>query len=153
MSNEMKDWMRDRDEEERLNNEFCKLHPWALARNWRGEPIYGSNMMDNFLPGWRKAFEDSFVKEMDIAYNALPDNEKEDFYFLQVKEKYGRLTIYPTYYSSEIDAVLSKYEDLSTRTCCNCGVPTEFHTKGWVLPLCQKCADKRGLTVESGISL
>lgn len=147
MSNEMKDWLRDCDEE------FCKLHPWALARNWRGEPIYGSNMMNNFMPGWRKAFEDSFVKEMDIAYNALPDNEKEDFYFLQVKEKYGRLTIYPTYYSSEIDTVLSKYEDLSTRTCCNCGVPTEFHTKGRVLPLCQKCADKRGLTVESGISL
>ena len=83
MSNEMKDWMRDRDEEEQLNNEFCKLHPWALARDWRGEPIYGSNMMDNFMPGWSKAFEDSFVKEMDIAYNALPDDEKKDFYFLQ----------------------------------------------------------------------
>lgn len=153
MSNEMKDWLLEEVEEDRLNNEFCKLHPWAQARNFQGEPISGANMMEDFLEGWRKAFGDSFVKEMDAAYATLPDDEKKDFYFVQVKEKYGRLTIYPTYYNDEISAVLSKYEDLSWETCCNCGEPTKLHTTGYITPLCQKCADKLGLNVKSDISL
>lgn len=38
--------------------------------------------------------------------------------------------------------IISKYEDLSERTCCKCGKPATKITKGWICPYCDDCFEK-----------
>lgn len=59
----------------------------------------------------------------------------------QIKEKWGGLRFYINLGTDEIFDIISKYENLSYKTCENCGSINNVTTggKGWVRSLCENC--------------
>lgn len=62
----------------------------------------------------------------------------EDFYFIQVKEKYNQLRCYHTG-SKEVDEIVDKYSYLSRYVCTQCGKPATFETSGYFASFCNDC--------------
>jgi len=66
---------------------------------------------------------------------------------VQVKEKFGTLSVYSNYGNDEIFALIGEYEDKSAKICELCGKPGETlnsnEGKGyWLKTLCPDCAKK-----------
>lgn len=99
----------------------------------------------DWLPeGWVKTFVPKLKEELFETIGIFAD----DFEVMDAKEKYGQLRLYWTWqdrvYTEHeikrmnilydyIDAVISKYEDVSKSTCMDCGCET---TSG---VLCSEC--------------
>lgn len=92
-------------------------------------------------PLWAYGIEspEGWTKLLHRYLKVLNDN---DCPVAQIKEKFGRLTIY--YRTKDND----QYETLSkllhpivvesTKTCVRCGKPGKLKTHGWIVPLCPK---------------
>lgn len=131
------------------NKELVKRYPWLYpVSEYTGKPLeeydYSFTWMDDIPTGWRVAFGDQMVQELDELlrkYNCL-----EDYSILQIKEKFGGLRWYDSGFPEEgydeYKNWLLKYEDLSFNTCINCGKPAKYFTKGWIVPICEDCAKK-----------
>ena len=80
------------------------------------------------------------VDEMlgEIQTLGLP---KDQFGFLQIKEKYGQLRVY-WYGDERIEEIVDKYEELSKDICCHCGKPATKISLSWICPWCDECAEK-----------
>jgi len=89
--------------------------------------------------GWWKKFGKKMAKELQTI---VDEKEIEDFKILQVKEKYNSLRVYISPYDKDIDDVLRKYEDLSTKYCVMCGKKATKVSKGWYNSFCDECAEK-----------
>lgn len=95
--------------------------------------------------GWTSLFYD-LCKEIDQLL-ATKEN-RERFWWNQVKEKFGILRVYHTFDSDgespslydQIDQVITKYEQLSAHTCSVCGNPGVLRQGGWILTLCDEHA-------------
>ena len=68
---------------------------------------------------------------------------EKEYYLMQIKEKYGGLRWYdngfPQEGFEEYRNWINKYEELSFKTCINCGKSAIGFTKGWITPLCKEC--------------
>lgn len=136
-------------DEKTRNKELIKKYPWLKPRKvYSDEEIEGYDYeftwMDDIPDGWRVAFGDQMVQELDELlkkYNCM-----KDYKIFQIKEKFGGLRWYdsgfPREGSDEYMNWLLKYEDLSFHTCINCGKPAKYFTKGWIVPICEDCAKK-----------
>lgn len=147
MSTERKDWLLDFTDEQRRNYELCMKYPILIPTNrWTGKTWddyeYESVELDQMPPGWRIAFGEQWVAEVQEAINKLPEKERDEIRLTDVKEKYGRLVTYFSYYTDELDKVIAKYERLSERTCIHCGSPATKISLGYIMPLCDVCAEK-----------
>lgn len=78
------------------------------------------------------------LNELLVKYDFV-----DEYRIIQVKEKFAQLRWYdngiPIEASKEYDDWLSKYETLSEEICIVCGDKASHTTKGWILPLCDKC--------------
>lgn len=95
--------------------------------------------------GWRKAFGLQMCEEIKQAL-LNKDGLKTLFNYriAQIKEKYGGLRWYDANTTSEIQDIISKYEDISYHTCINCGKEAKYMSKGWISPYCEECVgDKK----------
>ena len=77
MSNAFKDWLNDFSEKQRKNYELCMKYPILVPRNvWTGKEVddydYEYTMLDHIDDGWRIAFGEEWVKEVQDAINKLP---------------------------------------------------------------------------------
>lgn len=68
----------------------------------------------------------------------LDKEKKEDFYVLQVKEKYGTLRYYTSFITDEIDAAISQAEDKSYEICEICGKAGRLNEGGWYAVRCKE---------------
>lgn len=127
------------------NKALVKRYPFLKPYNeytGKEDESYTSTWLDDMPRGWRIAFAEKMCEEL------LPILEKvnyvNEYKILQVKEKYASLRWYygdvPEEISEEIAKVISKYEDISYNTCCNCGKPATYESKGWICPFCKDCA-------------
>lgn len=91
--------------------------------------------LDDMPKGWRKAFGIQLAKDIK---QELKQKHIKNYVIYQVKEKYGGLRWYDNY---GLDC-LRKYEDLSYRTCVNCGQPATKISLGWICPWCDTCIEK-----------
>ena len=60
----------------------------------------------------------------------------------QIKEKFGGLRFYINEGNDEIFKIIDRYEELSFKTCEDCGSVEEVETlwkEGWIRTLCNKC--------------
>lgn len=98
------------------------------------------SIMENCMPwgfdcgnGWFNLIYNLSKKISEIA----PECEAT-----QVKEKYGTLRFYCNGYNDEVDKLINDAENLSGRTCENCGDTTTAKTRGdgWLSTVCDKCA-------------
>ena len=132
MSNEYKDWKADlRETFEEKVNDF------------------------NFLyDGW----VNSFIPQIKDELFELLGSYVEQFIVLQIKEKFGKLVIYFNFdldgleneyvedieeLCEEIENLLNKYEEISSKTCIVCGEPGVMRYDYWATPWCDKCYKKR----------
>ena len=70
-------------------------------------------------------------------------DEKFEYRILQIKEKWGKLRWYdnnaPEDIYDELQTVVQKYEDLSEKTCINCGASAKWKSLVSIAPWCDKC--------------
>ena len=122
-------------------------YKWLILRNdWTDKPILdddGNYMSwaESIPDGWYKAFGEQMTDELNAILEK--HNYVDDYRILQIKEKYGTLRWYSNGYPLEMNEAyydwLSRYEELSFKTCIRCGEFATHITKGWVLPKCDKC--------------
>ena len=135
MSNEYKDWERDKIEEEKI---LVKEYPFLHARNIDGTlsnskfPMIGLEIPD----GWVELFFQmcADIKPILQKYNIL-----DKFYFWQIKEKYNSLRCYSSFSLEEVDLILQKYEVMSSYICTNCGAPATVETQNYIASFCDDC--------------
>ena len=72
----------------------------------------------------------------DIKEPLVEAGDLDTFRFFQVKEKYGRMRLYHSGASEEVNDILDKYEFLSEQVCHVCGKPATAVTRGWIYPFC-----------------
>lgn len=97
--------------------------------------------LDAMPTGWRKAFGIQMCKEIRRAL--LKNGGLKalfNYRIMQIKEKFGGLRWYDGYSNDEIFRIIDKYEDLSYKTCIDCGKPATKMSKGWISPYCDDCA-------------
>jgi hypothetical protein len=132
MSNEYKDWKADLREifEEKVRD------------------------LDFLYDGW----VNSFVPQLkDELFNLL-GLYVEQFNVLQIKEKFGTLTVYWNFdleglkdeyvgdvldVYEQIEDLLHKYAEISSKTCIVCGKLGHMRDDSWITPWCDKCYEKR----------
>lgn len=67
-----------------------------------------------------------------------------DVSILQIKEKYAVLTIYLSSYYPELEEIIDKYLDLSSRTCEQCGKAADtIKIGGWWTTICKEYLDAK----------
>jgi hypothetical protein len=78
------------------------------------------------------------------------DNRKVLVQWLQIKEKFGILRAYSNFSSQmlpsiyiELDGIIQKYENESSRICEICGKPGSLRTGSWLKTLCDEHHAKR----------
>lgn len=120
---------------------FCKKYPFYKALNVFDDKFcgYDSTWYDSIPEGWRKAFGKEFSRDLK---EAIKLDKVKNFRFLQIKEKWGLLTIYVNNYTEHIDKVITKYEEMSKHYCIECGKPSEFMTFPYITYLCSDCVEK-----------
>lgn len=147
------------------NKELIEKYPWLTPFNrfsgklitdcagqngeegyWPGNPTahpdydYDFTELDSLADGWRKAFGEQMCEEIDRVVKSWPEEQRKNFRIMGIKEKWGHLCIYTNYVDSDINKIISKYSLISEFTCIHCGEPAHWITRGWYMPICDKCA-------------
>jgi hypothetical protein len=93
-------------------------------------------------PGW-ETLVDSLcgILEQSIAY--LPPEVRSEYQCAQIKEKFGSLRFYMTAETDYMNGAISMAEEMSYHICETCGLPGETRPGGWILTLCDRCAETR----------
>lgn len=87
--------------------------------------------------GWYPLLERTLDKILEYLETL---NFPDDFQIVQIKEKWGTLTIYPNYSDEFIDRVLHNARHESANICEFCGMPgTVEKINGWYKTICSKC--------------
>lgn len=151
MSNEYKDWMRDKIED---NKELCRKYPFLIPRNRFTDAIpedfdYSWTELDAMPDGWRLVFGEQMCEE--IAQALEKDGYLNEYRILQIKEKYGELRWYDKGAPREVHDIVEKYSLMSAQLCINCGKPATVITDGWICPYCDDCAPKSGGTKDGKV--
>ena len=125
----------------KCNKALCCEFPFLQIKNaWTGEAAdYSYTELDNMEPGWKKAFGLDMCIELKEALEK--DVLINDFFFLEIKEKYGGLRLYANEYKENTKIILAKYEELSYYICGRCGKPATKISQGWIYPFCDECSN------------
>lgn len=128
------------------NKELVEKYPWLQIRNvWTNKPIDDIQFtwLDDLPEGWKIAFGLNMIEELNEILKKA--NYENQYHIVQIKEKWGFLHWYdngvPNNIYKEYNEWLSKYEELSKKTCIFCGNPGNIIDNGWILPLCKKCEE------------
>lgn len=138
LSNEMKDWILDKIEEEK---QYVEKYPFLRVREIDGTIDVNSKfpLMSLEIPdGWYELF---FQMCDDLKEVLIEEGYLNTFYFVQIKEKYNRLECYSGHFETDkISQVLRKYEYLSQFVCTRCGKPATIETaQGYIESFCNDC--------------
>lgn len=128
-----------------MNNELVKVFPWLGVNRLyieSYEPGYVWTWLNEIPDGWRKAFGWELISEINNIYFSIAPQLREDYYPIDIKEKYGALKIYFSVYDPSIESIIEKYSKLSEKTCICCGAPATKLSKGWISPWCDECFDR-----------
>ena len=160
MSNEYKDWLRNRDEEAK---EWVAKYPFLRFKDnsccpWENTEEVENCWMFELPVGWEIGFGAQMCDELIATLGKFAD----DFTILQLKEKYGSIRLYWHWadkeYTNEdaeemkviynaVRDIINKYENISYHTCSVCGEPADVHNiNGWILPYCIDCYNKKFTT-------
>lgn len=111
----------------------------------RSDPTLQNNLMAFGFEcgeGWYPLIIECFDELQEIVDN---NPEFENFEIVQVKEKYGQLTIYSGYSWDIFDDILDEYMEKSLHVCEWCGTLENVDMKvwhGWYSTLCDNCFEK-----------
>jgi hypothetical protein len=98
---------------------------------WYGQTeVTVDQLCDHVGKGWETIIRDLVIDLEKMGW---------DGYLCDVKEKYGGLRFYIGNGSTEIHYRINEAENLSLKTCENCGQPGERRSIGWIKCLCNNC--------------
>lgn len=97
--------------------------------------------LDMMPDGWRKAFGIQYMEE--LKKQLIKDKMLFKWRIMDIKEKWGELQLYCNYGSDELYKIISKYENISSKTCIICGKPATKISTGWISPFCDDCIGDR----------
>lgn len=139
------------------NNELASRFPFIVVREWNGELAKdeeGNYYLEiDGMNGWRDLLL-CWAEKVKPIYDSITDeNLKNNFYLMDVKEKWGCLRIDVTCIPTpKIDEYTSMAEHLSEWTCIKCGKITKSSNSKHIIvyhegrnveiPFCKDCAKK-----------
>lgn len=134
--------MLQREDEEVL----CTHAPW-LTRYTPLSPEYvgdSSSPLSLFGfevgPGWLDLLART-LSALEDELDKVPDEDLEHYAIVQVKEKFGGLSIYLTEGTDAMYDIIDRARAESLRTCEVCGEAGEPQPGGWIKTLCTTCAE------------
>ena len=87
--------------------------------------------------GWRSIME-RLLARLEAMITTQPVDERDRFRILQVKEKFGRLTVYTADSTPDMDVAIQEASEESIRTCEVCGAPGVLEERhAWWSPRCK----------------
>lgn len=138
---------------------LVKKYPWLIPnsqyytgrilkkRNWN----YSWTWYDDMPRGWEKCFGNMFLEELDAAIRK--GGLLDQFGIDQLKEKYGRLTVYVHGFNDEIMRIIDKYEYISANICISCGAyDVPMVNESWISPHCFSCFRKNQILTDKWYS-
>lgn len=150
----MPEQLKEELERKIANKALIDKYPFLIPRNvWTGEvpEDYDYSYCEKFDDGW----EEIFLKVCDVIkeeWDSWNEETRKNFYFTELKEKWGGMRVYTTFYSERIENAINIANFLSHYTCIKCGKQPRtlfgghkiWNTRGWIVPLCKECAKKLG---------
>lgn len=139
MSNPFKDWYEDMSEKQKKIYNICMEYPFLIPRDINGnrDEDFEYEYLSLEIPdGWRKLF---LQMCRDIKPFLVREGLLDDFYFIQVKEKYNFMRCYYTKTPWEVDQITSKYEHMAHYICTVCGRPATCETQDYLASFCDDC--------------
>jgi hypothetical protein len=130
------DW-NSRQLRKRLIEEYPYLQPRRMT-DGEVSPDYDYQyiMGEHDLPeGWMELFLQCCE---DIKEPLARAGDLDKFRFVQIKEKFGRMTLYVYGATDEVHRIIDKYGFLSEQVCSVCGRPATVMTYGYVCPYCSE---------------
>ena len=154
MSNEYKDWLRDRAEEAK---EWVAKYPFLRFKNnsccpWENTEKIEHCWMFELPFGWYDIGAQMCDELMTVLGKYV-----DDFIILQLKEKFNEICLYWSWadreYTDEesqemnqlysiINHILRVYAETSYHTCTVCGKPATQWTNSWISGYCDSCYEK-----------
>ncbi len=91
--------------------------------------------------GWAGVIQ----KHLPEISKVVEEQKLTDFRIVQVKEKFGMLSIYCNYYIDEIDEIIDEMEEECSKTCEKCGSTenVEYRQDGWMRVTCSRCEEEK----------
>lgn len=89
--------------------------------------------------GWFDLIYD-LSKKLEFLILLLPDEQRKEMKASQVKEKFGGLRFYMTYYNEDMAKLIREAENKSYHICEECGKPGQLVKAGWYYTSCKDCA-------------
>jgi ribosomal protein L37AE/L43A len=119
-----------------MNNELTKELVNACPS------LYIKGMGFQCSDGWFDLVKELSLK-LEKVINKLPG--RDNYYAVQVKEKFGTLRVYLSSVTNEINDIIYEYEEKSASICEECGQPGEpRETRNhWYYTACNKCHNLR----------
>lgn len=104
--------------------------------------LYRNGLYPEYLPGWNKLISD-LSERLEEEILKLPEEERENYYAVQVKEKFGGLRFYMGAQTKEMTRLIDQAERKSIKICEKCGKPGRLRKGGWWKTLCDDCEQER----------
>lgn len=89
--------------------------------------------------GWNNIIW-SLSEKLEKCISDLPIEDRQHFFVVQIKEKYGTLRFYMSSETYVMSDFIREAEKESSVTCEECGKPGEERTdRSWIVTLCDTC--------------
>lgn len=127
------------------NKVLVEKYPILVRKNvYTGKPIddsYECTYLDAMSNGWLKAFGIPMIEDIQNEVNTWPQTERDNFYFMDIKEKFGELRVYASHMTDKLFEILEAYRAISRNVCIVCGkLDVPMVNRGWIRPYCRDCA-------------
>lgn len=116
-------------------------YPFLLPRN-----VFTDKIPDDYdytyitylgIPrGWKKLF---FQMCEDIRQPLIDADYLDKFRFTQIKEKYNTMRCYHFGAPEKADEIISKYGQMASYICTQCGRPAVYETSDYIASFCESC--------------
>lgn len=130
------------------NKTLVEKYPILIPKSvYTGENVkdydYSYTCLDHIPAGWAKAFGIPMIEDIQNEVNTWPQEERENFYFMDIKEKFGELRVYTSHMTGKLFEILDAYCAISRNVCIICGkLDVPMVNRGWINPYCRDCATK-----------
>lgn len=148
------------------NKELAERFPFMIVKDMGGDIVYDPDNKEVPLLffedwGWRD-IQLALAEHIKPIYDRFDDEQKKNFWIVEVKEKFGALRTTFTSFTSAIANWVNLAEYVSSYTCIKCGkieIKYEYseaadgseigakkyfykQSEGWINPFCEECTKK-----------
>lgn len=99
--------------------------------------LYGNNFYFECGDGWFDLLLETSIK-LEEQLRTYPEAVRQDVVAHQVKEKYGSLRFYISYYTEELDEIIESAELRSACICETCGKSGKIRGSSWLYCACDE---------------